>query len=201
MAYNNNTSGGKLSEINARLARALRAVTALAGAAALLWLERGRLDHALLWAAVIGVAVVYPTARFAARQPDARTATPAFAFGAVCCAGGLVVLWALGAPPAAMVLVGCGLLGAVAGALLARSGQGLPLDVTAAAFFGGALLLYSWLGLAALALGAWLSRARGPGALAGWIVGLGLAWGVYLPALTVWSVAGFWWGFVRWLGA
>ena len=191
---------------------------ALAGVALILWLERGRLDQALWWTAVLGVAVVYPTARFALRRPGAqagrRARAPVYAMGAICCAGGLVILWALGAPRAAAVLLLCGLLGALIGLLLDHYGRALPVALALTVFVGGAVLIYLWLGLGVLALGAWMSWARVasrkppgfreaalPGIIAAWVLGLGLAWGVYLPVLGVWKFVGFWWGFVRWLGA
>jgi hypothetical protein len=126
----------------------------------------------------------------------------------------MMMLWALGAPRATLVLLMCGALGAFMGMALNHFWLELPANVALLVFAGGVLLIYSWLGLGVLALGMRLRRGTARCAptagyahygrvevVAAWALGLGLAWGVYVPALSVWKLVGFWWGFIRWLGA
>ena len=192
----NNTNRARLSATSSA-AQLHLAVLAIASTALILWLDRPRLDQALLWSIVIALVIGYPLARLSARVCGASF----YAVSAVCCAGGLVVLWALGAPRPAMTLALSGLLsllGAVVGGVLNRW---MRPALAAVIFLGGVMLASSWLGLGVLALAAWWSRAHPrAGVIAAWALGLGLAWGVYLPLLSIWTFAGFWWGFIRWLG-
>jgi hypothetical protein len=170
----------------------------LAAAVLTLWAARGRLDEALLWSAVAGAAVVYPTTRYAVslEQPQ-RAQRLICAVGGLCCAGGLVVLWALGAPIAAMVLLICGLLAALVGMAV----RPFPSPYVAlAAFAGGVVFMYSWWGLGIWALGAWLSRGqRCAPVIAAWAGGLALAWLVYVPLESLWSLLNFLTGLPQWL--
>ncbi|MBN1284482.1 MAG: hypothetical protein JXB47_03710 [Anaerolineae bacterium] len=151
---------------------------------------------ALLWTILAGVAIIYPAARFA-RTPHPEAAV--YAVAAMCCLGGLAVLWALGAPKAALLLAVCGALGALLSMILAARGVRLPADAAWAVFVGGVLFMESWWGLPVLMWGAWLSRTRRRVEIAAiWALGLGLAWGVYVPVLSFWSLVGFFGSFAGW---
>ncbi len=200
-----------------------RSIMLLLGVWLILCAERIPPGRACLWTSTIGLTVIYPTARFAAthgvsgRDVTSSGAAPTaskvnrytrcdasvYVVAALCCLGALVVLWALGAPRAALLLSMCGVPGALLSVVLNRHGWAPSPEVTLSAFVGGVLFMASWWGLGVLALGLCAARhAAGErrAVIAAWVIGLGMAWVVYVPVLSVWSLLGFFWGFAGWVG-